>query len=64
VINRNLMEEGPIQYELYNLQEDPQEQNNVADEHPEVIDKAKSIFAREHTPAEIERFRMAALADE
>ncbi|SNZ00454.1 arylsulfatase [Flagellimonas pacifica] len=44
--------------ELYNLVKDPAEQNNVADEHPEIIANAAKIFAEEHNNAEVERFRI------
>ncbi|WP_347925534.1 arylsulfatase [Pontimicrobium sp. SW4] len=44
--------------ELYNLQEDPEESNNVAEQYPEIIAKAAAIFAKEHTDAATERFRI------
>ncbi|SEP99116.1 arylsulfatase [Hyunsoonleella jejuensis] len=44
--------------ELYNLKEDPSENNNIAEKHPEIIKKAEAIFANEHQDAELERFRI------
>ena len=44
--------------ELYNLKDDPTESNNVAEEHPEIIQKAVEIFKKEHENAEVERFRI------
>jgi len=61
-IRRNILE-GNTTIELYDLENDIQEQNNIAAEHPEVIAKIESIFKSEHRPAETERFRMAALGD-
>ncbi len=54
-------ESAPIQ--LYNLQNDPREEQDVAAEHPDIVEKARTIMVREHRPATIERFRMAALGD-
>jgi len=44
--------------ELYNLAIDPNEQENVAEQHPEIIEKAAIIFEREHEDAQTERFRI------
>lgn len=44
--------------ELYNLSSDPNEKINVAAKNPEIIQKMSKIFQREHTPAEIERFKI------
>ncbi|MET2984306.1 arylsulfatase [Aureibaculum conchae] len=44
--------------ELYNLKEDPQELNNIAEKHPEILEKAAKIFSEEHEDSEIERFRI------
>ena len=59
-IRRNLLGEQPTQ-ELYDLEADPQEQHNVADAHPEIIQRAKAIIAQEHSRPEIERFDIPAL---
>jgi len=49
---------------LYNLEDDPREEKDVAPEHPEIVEQARVIMLREHQQAAIERFRMAALGDE
>ncbi len=49
--------------ELYNLKTDPREQFNIAKENPEVIAKIEAIMEREHTPAELEKFRIKELGD-
>jgi arylsulfatase A-like enzyme len=42
--------DAPI--ELYNLQEDIGEENNIADQHPELVEEMDSIFQVEHVPSE------------
>ncbi|MFT7036040.1 MAG: arylsulfatase A-like enzyme [Cyclobacteriaceae bacterium] len=46
----NLGDQEPI--ELYNLKDDISEKNNLADQHPEIIAKAASIFKESHVPSE------------
>ncbi|MFV1995592.1 MAG: arylsulfatase [Verrucomicrobiales bacterium] len=43
----------PLEIELYDLEADTSESNNVASQHPEVVDKIRELMAREHTPSEI-----------
>jgi len=61
-IRRNILE-GNTTIELYDLENDIQEQNDIAAKHPKVVEKIESILKAEHRPAETERFRMAALGD-
>ena len=56
-IRRELDSDTPTR-ELYYLATDPKEKNNVAAEHPEVIEQALAIFQREHTEAEVKQFRI------
>ena len=44
--------------ELYNLAEDPVESKNLAQEHPEILQKAADIYKNEHDAPEIEKFRI------
>ncbi len=37
--------------------------NDVSAQNPEIVQKIESIFKKEHTPAEIERFKMKQLGD-
>jgi len=44
--------------ELYHLTDDPAESNNLAEMHPEILQKAATIFTNEYEHPEIERFRI------
>lgn len=50
---RQNMRKGNLEIELYDLAKDPGEQNNVAQENPQVVKKLAKIMKREHTPSEI-----------
>ncbi len=58
---RKNIRQGNLEIELYNLNEDIQELQNVASDHPDIIKQMELIMEREHTPAQLERFRMEAL---
>ena len=60
---RKDIRDGNLELELYNLETDIQEQQNVADEHPEIIQQMESIMKNEHVPAELDRFRLKTLDD-
>ena len=59
VIRRNLNrnDEKPT-LELYNLSIDPEELNNIANDHPDIIQIASDVFYKEHIKSEIEEFRI------
>jgi arylsulfatase len=59
-LRKNIME-GNLEIELYNLDQDPQEQQDLADQHPEIVQQMEQIMKTEHTTAELEVFRMEAL---
>ncbi|MBE7640006.1 sulfatase-like hydrolase/transferase [Salegentibacter sp. BLCTC] len=61
VIRKNLNNNEEPSLELYNLEEDPAETTNLADLHPEIIQKAADIFKEAHQNAEVERFRIPAV---
>ena len=54
---------GNMNIELYDLDEDLQETMDIADRHPDIIEKMEEIFSREHQPAAVEKFRFAQLGD-
>lgn len=57
------IKKGNKEIELYNLEEDLAEQNNLAEEHPEIGEKLFDIIKKEHTTPEVKRFRMTALEE-
>jgi len=50
---RTNMSRGNLAIELYNLTEDPGEQKNVADQHPEIVEKLKELMEQQHTKSEL-----------
>lgn len=52
---------GPIQ--LYNLKTDPAEKHDVADGHPEIVQKIQEIMIRQHTDSPLWRFGPKAKAN-
>jgi arylsulfatase len=60
---RKEIKKGNLELELYNLDEDIQEQRNVASDFPDLIEEIEEIMKNEHSPAQLERFRMEALGD-
>lgn len=41
------------EYELFNLENDPSEQSNVAAEHPDIVERLKQVMTEQHTPSEL-----------
>jgi arylsulfatase len=54
---------GNKEVEVYNLEEDIQEQSDVASDHPELVDKFHQIIKETHTTPEIERFQIKNLEE-
>jgi arylsulfatase len=52
-IIRNGVDQGDPPFELYNLKDDVGEKHNVADEHPDVVDRLKQYAEEAHTPSKI-----------
>jgi arylsulfatase len=57
------IKKGNMTIQLFNLETDPQEQTNLADQFPELVQKAESIMKKEHSPALLDRFKMEQLGD-
>jgi arylsulfatase A-like enzyme len=50
---RTGMGKGNLEIELYNLSDDPGEQTNVADRHPDVVERLKTRMDQQHTASEL-----------
>ncbi|QGY45428.1 sulfatase-like hydrolase/transferase [Maribellus comscasis] len=61
-IRKNIFKDS-MQVQLYNLESDIQELNDVSAKYPEVVKEIEAIFKQEHIPAEIERFKIKQLGD-
>jgi arylsulfatase len=61
---RKNIHQGNLELQLFNLEEDLQEQRNIAGEEPELIRQMELIMEREHVTSDLERFRMKALDGE
>lgn len=61
---RKDMHKGNLQWEVFDLDADPGETNNIAGQQPEFLKKVEEIVAREHTVPENPRWRFRALGEE
>ena len=62
-IRKNIFD-GNMTIELYDLDNDVLEQNDIAAQHPDIVAKIENIMTQEHVPAENERFKFKELGDE
>ena len=56
VVQNDVLKKKPGAIEVYHLKEDVAEQNNVADQYPKVVEKAKALFHEARTRSPIDRF--------
>lgn len=63
-IRKGIIEEGNLDLELYNLDDDPEEIRDLAQNNPEVVEEIERIMRESHISATIERFKMEALGDD
>ena len=61
-IRKNIFK-GNMEIELYNLKKDSMEQQNVALNHPDIVDEMAEIMKKEHTTPGIDKFKIAQLGD-
>jgi len=61
-VRKNIFK-GNMIVELYDLKTDPAESNDVAALNPEIVAQIEAIMKREHTPAELDRFKIKELGD-
>ena len=55
--------DGNLDVELYDLNTDIQEQNNLTAQYPEVVEKIEAIMKQEHISSTLEKFKFAQLGD-
>lgn len=60
---RKNIREGNLTVELYNLETDIREQQDVARDYPGIVRQMEQIMEEAHQPAEIDRFKLEALGD-
>jgi arylsulfatase len=61
-IRKNIFK-GNMKIELYNLETDLEELNDVSSKYPEIVEKISEVMLEEHEPATIERFKFKQLGD-
>ena len=54
---------GNMAIELYDLESDIQEQNNVAKSNPRIIERMEAIMVEAHSPSYLEKFQFPQLGD-
>lgn len=60
---RKDMHKGNLTWALFDLEKDPQEQHDIANQYPEWIQKAEAIAGAAHTPSPNPRWRFKALGE-
>jgi len=55
---------GNLEIELYDLEIDVSEKNNIASYHPNIVQQIAQIMIQEHEPSANERFKFKQLGDE
>jgi arylsulfatase len=61
---RTNIKKGNLDIHLFDLSNDIQELNDVADQYPEVVAQMKQIMEKEHTLPQLDRFKMKAIDGE
>jgi len=52
-----------LDIELYDLDNDIQEQNNLAAQYPDIVEKIEAIMIQEHIPSSLDQFKFVQLGD-
>jgi len=55
------LDKGNLKIKLFNLDNDIQEQHDVADQHPDIAKRMEEIMKKEHTTAAVDRFKIKAI---
>lgn len=58
VVRKNLKNEKESTLELYNLKNDPTEKINLAEAHPEILQKTAKVFNSEREVPELKDFKI------
>ena len=61
-IRKNIFD-GDMRILLFDLESDPREEHNVAEQYPDIVVQIEEIMLQEHKPSSIERFRFTQLGD-
>jgi len=56
--------DGNMGIELYDLDNDLSETNDVADQHPKIVQRIEQLMIQEHEPAQSKKFKIKQLGDE
>lgn len=56
--------DGNLEIELYNIESDVLEQNNLAASHPDIVKQIADIMIQEHEPSENKHFKFKQLGDQ
>lgn len=56
LIRQKVSSKNPT-HELYNIAEDPHEDYNIINQHPDIFEELKTIMDQEHTPSDMFNFR-------
>ncbi len=62
-LKRKMIKNPDAPLQLYNLKDDPNEENDVAKQHPEIVEQIEAIILRERDQPEIEKFRFGTYRD-
>lgn len=62
-LRKNIMSEGNLEIELYNLDEDIREEHNIARQHPDITDKIREIMQTARTAPRLDQHKIQALGD-
>jgi arylsulfatase len=55
------LDKGNLKIKLFDLDNDMQEQHDIADQHADIVKKMEEIMKKEHTTAAVDRFKMKAI---
>jgi len=48
---------------LYDLENDPEEQFDLADQYPDLVKKIEEVMTQEHEPSQNKKFKFSQLGD-